>query len=138
MPARKPPGLSNYRRVQTCASGSVLAFAAAEDVKRSASLVVGLQHDVPENRFIQAEVIRETRALEQLHNDQLSEAVATLEPLRAYEFGIGPRSVGVTPVFLRGLVYLKMRDGAKAAAEFKRVLDHKGAASWSMEDPSRA
>ena len=114
--------------------GSALAFAAAGDVQRSAAMVAGLQRDVPENRFIQVSVA-EARALEQLHNDQLSEAVATLEPLRAYEFGIGPRSVGVTPVFLRGLVYLKMRDGAKAAAEFKRVLDHKGAASWSMEYP---
>ena len=116
-------------------SGSALAFAAAGDVQRSASLVAGLQHDVPENRFIQAAVIGETQALEQLQKDQLSQAIAALEPLRAYEFGIGQHSVGVTPVFLRGLVYLKMRDGSKAAAEFKRLLDHKGAASWSMEYP---
>jgi eukaryotic-like serine/threonine-protein kinase len=114
--------------------GSALAFAAAGDLPRSASLVDGLQHDVPENRFIQA-TVGETRALEQLQKDQLSQAIATLEPLRAYEFGIGPHSVGVTPLFLRGLVYLKMRDGPKAAAEFKRLLDHKGAASWSMEYP---
>ena len=34
-------------------SGSALAFAAAGDVQRSASMVAGLQRDVPENRFIQ-------------------------------------------------------------------------------------
>jgi eukaryotic-like serine/threonine-protein kinase len=114
--------------------GSALALAAAGDLQKSAALVAGLQHDVPENRFIQA-AVGEARALEQLQKNQLSQAIATLEPLRAYEFGIGPRSVGVTPVFLRGLVYLKMRDGAKAAAEFKRLLEHRGAASWAMEYP---
>ena len=115
--------------------GSALAFAAAGDVQKSAALVAGLQRDVPENRFIQTAVIGEARAMEQLQKDQLAQAIATLEPLRAYEFGVGLHSVGVTPLFLRGLVYLKMRDGAKAAAEFKRLLDHKGAAIWAMEYP---
>jgi eukaryotic-like serine/threonine-protein kinase len=114
--------------------GSALAFAATGDMQKSAGLVAGLQHDAAENRFIQL-VLGEARALEQLQKDQLPQAIATLEPLRAYEFGIGPRSIGVTPVFLRGLVYLKMQDGAKASAEFKRLLEHKGAASWSMEYP---
>jgi eukaryotic-like serine/threonine-protein kinase len=114
--------------------GSTLALAAAGDVQRSATMVAGLQHDSPENRFIQA-ALAEARAIEQLQKDQLSQGIATLEPLRAYEFGVGQHSVGVTPVFLRGLLYLKMQDGAKAAAEFKRLLDHKGAASWSMEYP---
>jgi eukaryotic-like serine/threonine-protein kinase len=115
--------------------GAALAFATAGDVQRSAALAAGLQHDFPENRFIQTVLIGEARAIEQLQKDQLSQAIATLEPLRTYEFGIGQRSAGVAPVFLRGLVYLKMRDGTKAAAEFKRLLDHKGAASWSMEYP---
>ena len=66
-------------------------------------------------------------------NKKLSEAITTLERLRPYEFGTGPRSSGTTPVFLRGLTYLKMKDGAKAAAEFQRILDHKGAASWALE-----
>jgi serine/threonine protein kinase/tetratricopeptide (TPR) repeat protein len=30
------------------------------------------------------------------------------------------------PVYLRGLVYLHARDGVKAAAEFQRILDHRG------------
>jgi hypothetical protein len=32
-------------------------------------------------------------------------------------------------VYLRGLAYLRLRKGAEAAAEFQKILDHKGA-SW--------
>jgi len=33
------------------------------------------------------------------------------------------------PVYVRGLAYLRLRKGAEAAAEFRKILDHKGA-SW--------
>jgi tetratricopeptide (TPR) repeat protein len=29
-------------------------------------------------------------------------------------------------VYVRGLVYLRMKDGEKAAAEFQKILDHRG------------
>jgi hypothetical protein len=32
-------------------------------------------------------------------------------------------------VYLRGLAYLRLREGAAAAAEFEKILDHKGA-NW--------
>jgi hypothetical protein len=32
-------------------------------------------------------------------------------------------------VYLRGLAYLRLRKGEEAAAEFRKILDHKGA-SW--------
>jgi tetratricopeptide (TPR) repeat protein len=75
------------------------------------------------------------RAWQQLQRNQLSEALSTLETLRPYELGTGPHGIGVAPIFLRGLVYLKMHDGPKAAAEFQRVLDHKGVASFGVEYP---
>jgi eukaryotic-like serine/threonine-protein kinase len=31
-----------------------------------------------------------------------------------------------TPVYLRGLAYLKLKDGPAAAAEFQKILDHPG------------
>jgi tetratricopeptide (TPR) repeat protein len=35
------------------------------------------------------------------------------------------------PVYLRGLIYLRAGDGWKAAAEFQRILDHRGVAPAS-------
>ena len=34
-------------------------------------------------------------------------------------------------MYVRGLAYIQLRDGAKAAAEFQRVLDHPGLNSLS-------
>jgi len=115
--------------------GAALTFGALGDVQKSASLDASLQHDFPDNQFIKSVSIPEAVALQQLAKNQLPEAIATLEAVRPYEFGTGPRAAGVFPVFTRGEAYLKMRDGAKAAAEFQRVLDHRGAAGFAVEYP---
>jgi tetratricopeptide (TPR) repeat protein len=94
-----------------------------------------VEHDAPENRFLQGLAVPQTRAMQQLQKNQPADAIKTLEPLRPYEFGTGPRALGATPIFLRGMAYLKMRDGAKAAAEFQRILDHRGAVGFGAEYP---
>ena len=105
------------------------------DVQQSAAISGSVEHEFPENHFIQSLLIPEARATQQFEKNQLSEAIGTLETVRPHELGVGPRGGGVTPIFLRGLIYLKLRDGAKAAAEFQRILDHRGAAGFSPEYP---
>jgi tetratricopeptide (TPR) repeat protein len=114
-------------------AGAAMAFAMLGDEQKSSALLASLELDAAENRFIQGLVVPQARALQQLQKNQLAEAIKTLEPLRPYEFGIGPRAIGATPVFMRGMAYLKMRDGAKAAAEFQRILDHRGAVGFGAE-----
>jgi len=114
---------------------AALAHAAAGDPAKSASLLESAMRDAPDNHFVQAMIGVEARAMQQISRNQAGEAVNTLEALRGYEFGIGPRSLGATPPFLRGLAYLKLQDGAKAAAELQRILDHRGAVGWGIEYP---
>jgi tetratricopeptide (TPR) repeat protein len=116
-------------------AGAAMAFAMLGDEQKSSALLASLEHDAAENRFIQGLVVPQARVIQQLQKNQLAEAIKTLDPLRPYEFGTGPRAVGATPVFMRGLAYLKMRDGAKAAAEFQRILDHRGAVGFGAEYP---
>jgi tetratricopeptide (TPR) repeat protein len=116
-------------------SDAALAFAAAGDAAKSSSLLESAMRDAPNNRFIQAMVAVEGRAMQQLARNQAAEAVNTLEAIRSYEFGTGPRSLGCTPAFVRGSAYLKLQDGARAAVEFQRILGHRGAAGWSIEYP---
>jgi serine/threonine protein kinase/tetratricopeptide (TPR) repeat protein len=124
--------LSNDPDVRTFAA---VVFADIGDVQQSAAIVATVEREFPENHFIQSLVIPEARATQQFEKNQLPEAISTLEIVRPHELGIGPRGGGVTPIFLRGLIYLKMRDGAKAAAEFQRILDHRGAAGFAPEYP---
>jgi len=111
------------------------ALAVIGDVPKSEAITAGVEHDFPENHFIQSVSIPEAKAAQLLEKNQFSEAIATLESVRPHELGIGPRGGGVTPIFLRGMIYLKMRDGVKAAAEFQRILDHRGAAGFAPEYP---
>jgi serine/threonine protein kinase/tetratricopeptide (TPR) repeat protein len=124
--------LSNDPDARTLAAA---VFAMIGDVPQSSAIVASVEHEFPENHFLQTVLIPEARATQQLEKNQLSEALTTLEIVRPHELGIGPRGGGVTPIFLRGLIYLKMGDGAKAAAEFQRILDHRGAAGFSLEYP---
>ena len=114
---------------------AALVYAMLGDVQKSSALTSEVEHDVPDNRFILDEAIPQIHAVEQIQKNQNAEALNTLETLRHFEFGTGPRAMGVAPVYLRGLAYLKMHDGAKAAAEFQRVLDHRGQAQFAMEYP---
>ena len=111
------------------------AYGAMGDAAKSESLLESAMRDAPDNRFVQAMVAPQLRAMQQLARGQASEAVSTLEQVRGYEFGQGPRAVTATPSFFRGLAYMKLHDGARAAAEFQRVLDHRGAVSWGIEYP---
>ena len=124
--------LSNDPDARTLAA---TALAVIGDVQQSAAISGSVDHEFPENHFLQTLLIPEARATQQFDKNQLSEAISTLEIVRSHELGTGPRGGGVTPIFLRGLIYLKMRDGAKAAAEFQRILDHQGAAGFSPEYP---
>jgi eukaryotic-like serine/threonine-protein kinase len=50
-------------------------------------------------------------------------AVELLEPARPLEAG---ENGGYGPAYDRGEAYLQMRDGSKAAAEFQKIVDHRG------------
>jgi eukaryotic-like serine/threonine-protein kinase len=115
------------------ASAGVLA--ATGDLRKSAAIVADLEHSYPENRFLQSVALPQVRATQQYEKSQFAEALSSLEPVRPYEFGTGPHGAGVSAIFLRGMIYLKLRDAMKAAAEFQRILDHRGATGFSAEYP---
>ena len=111
------------------------ALALSGDEAKSEALVAGVERDYPDNQYLKTIGLPLAHAILQLQKSQLSEAIATLETVRPYEFGTGPHAAGATPMFLRGLTYLKMRDGVRAAAEFQRVLDHRGATGFDISYP---
>ena len=63
------------------------------------------------------------RAAIALNHDQPSMAIDLLKPAAQYEFGWTSYYL---PAYIRGLSYLRMRDGPNAEREFKKILDHRG------------
>ena len=76
----------------------------------------------------------------EIHHNKASKAIELLEPARAYFGGLmlyrrallmTTRRPGIgcsrlLPVYIRGQAYLSQKAGAQAAAEFQKVLDHRG------------
>ena len=57
-----------------------------------------------------------------------AKAVESLQASIPYEFGWTAR---VAPNYVRGLAQLNMRQGKEAAAEFQKILDHRGICATS-------
>jgi tetratricopeptide (TPR) repeat protein len=77
----------------------------------------------PNGTIWNAVQLPEIRAAIELQRGQPANAVALLASASPYE------RADPEAVYLRGLAYLGLRDGAAAAAEFEKILDHKGA-NW--------
>jgi eukaryotic-like serine/threonine-protein kinase len=115
----KDPGLRGY---------AAAALAVVGDEAKATSLASEISHDFPDNHFLQRVELPIALATIQLEKNQPAEAVSTLDPVRPYEWGIGPNSAGMEPNHVRGMAYLKLHDGVKAATEFQSILDHRGVA----------
>jgi tetratricopeptide (TPR) repeat protein len=124
--------LSKDRDVRALSAES---FAFAGDPGRSASLLTDVTRDYPDYRFLIQILAPIVQAEQYLQRNQPNEAIAALEPVRPYELGGGPRTAGFMPNYLRGVAYLKLNDGVKAAAEFQRILDHQGISVWDITYP---
>jgi tetratricopeptide (TPR) repeat protein len=77
----------------------------------------------PNGTLWNAVQLPEIRAAIELQRGQPARAEELLASASPYERAY-PEAV-----YLRGLAYLRLRKGAEAAAEFRKILDHKGA-SW--------
>jgi eukaryotic-like serine/threonine-protein kinase len=53
-------------------------------------------------------------------------ALVILQPVKPYDLAITEDFDYVYPAYLRGLAYLQLNQGAQAANQFRKVLDHSG------------
>jgi len=118
--ALKNPGGRNMQ------ANVAVAYAFIGDTAQSRKLIDQLDAQYPSDTLLQFNDLATGKALNLLHEKKPEEALAVLEPSRKYELGesLGPDAYAV--LYVRGLAYLQSRDGAKAAAEFQKILDHPG------------
>jgi serine/threonine protein kinase/Tfp pilus assembly protein PilF len=111
--------------VDTQAAAAV-AWAQIGEVSRSQQLVDKLARQYPKSLILNQGSLPVARALQAMHKNQGAEAVQLLAPTSPYELGSLPSGLGSTAMYFRGKAYLLAHDGAKAATEFQKVLDHRG------------
>lgn len=107
-------------------STAAIAYAFLGDADRANAIIDALSTRYPSNALLKLEAVLPIRALNLLHAKRADEAVAALEPSRKYEWAAPESPITYLSIYVRGMAYLQVRDGAKAAAEFQKILDHPG------------
>jgi tetratricopeptide (TPR) repeat protein len=105
-----------------------LALARAGDVATAEKLVDALNQEFPLDTLMQNYWIPTVRAAIALRRHDSAKAIGILQASVPYELADPPPfSAGTMyPVYLRGEAYLSAKNGAQAAAEFQKILDHSG------------
>ena len=117
--AAATPGLSNGRDVQYEAA---LALAVTGDASRAQTLADDLGKRFPEDTIVHFNYLPTIRAQIALSRSDSSKAIEALQAAAPYELGVG----GLLPIYVRGEAYLAAHEGSEAAAEFQKILDHRG------------
>ena len=92
-----------------------VVYALLGDTAESKKLIDQLRATHPSDFLLQIPQHSSVQALNLLHPNKPAEAIAILEPSRQYELGTPLNLNTYLVVSARGLAYLQMRDGAKAA-----------------------
>jgi len=107
---------------------SAIALALAGDSAQAARLSDDLRKNFPADTIVQYNYLPMIRAATALRSGNAARAVEALAEAQPYELGHTNTSLtfALYPVYLRGTAYLAEKQGAPAAREFQKILDHAG------------
>jgi DNA-binding winged helix-turn-helix (wHTH) protein/tetratricopeptide (TPR) repeat protein len=110
--------------------GLALALAYARDANRARVLADDLGKRFPEDTVVQFNCLPTLKAKLALLRSNPQQALDSLQAAAPYELGLP--AIGfynwpnLYPVYVRGEAYLATQRGREAAAEFQKILDHRG------------
>ena len=120
--ANAKAALELLRGQMNLANGAAI-YAACDDRDQAQKLLDEARSTYPKNTVINTIVPPIVTAGIEKSRGNLNQAIQLFESIRGYEGGI---ILGVGTTFARGNLYLKQRMGDQAAAEFRKVIDHRG------------
>ena len=110
--------------------GSALALAFARDDAPARALTGDLAKRFPEDTIVQFNYLPTLRAQLALSRGNASQAIGLLEAASPFELGQTTASTygwtALYPVFVRGEAFLAAGKGSDAAAEFRKIIEHRG------------
>jgi eukaryotic-like serine/threonine-protein kinase len=108
---------------------TALALALSGEVVRAQTLVDSLAKSFPQDTIVKFNYLPTIRAQLAVDHHDFSKAIEALDIAAPFEFGQpGDASFmpALYPVYVRGETYLAARQGREAAAEFEKILNHRG------------
>jgi len=121
--ARSALALASGKDVQVAAT---LAFARAGDLSTAETLSRRLQKSYPQDTLLQLVWLPSIHAEVALGRHDAPQAIEFLRSAIPYELGAQTPFQCMYPVFIRGQALLKAHQSEAAAAEFRRIIDHRG------------
>jgi tetratricopeptide (TPR) repeat protein len=126
--ASKALALSKERDV---AYGAAFALALAGDSVAAQNLADDMEKRLPEDTSVKLNYVPALHASVALNHHDPGKAIELLQAASSNELGEPPSCFygffGVLyPVYMRGEAYLALHHGAQAAAEFQKIVDHRG------------
>jgi serine/threonine protein kinase/Flp pilus assembly protein TadD len=123
--AKAALALSTGRDVEAL---SAIALALAGDSAQATRMASDLAKRFPEDTIVQFDYLPMIHAAAALQSGSSTKAIEALAPGAPYELGGPSQSVAFAlyPVYLRGEAYVAAHQGAVAAAEFQKIVDHPG------------
>jgi predicted Zn-dependent protease len=109
--------------------GAALALAIAGDTTRPQAVADDLDKRFPSDTLVQFNYLPTIRAQLGVNRKDSSKAIEALRAAAPYELGMSGSSAfmpSLYPVYARGEAYLASHQGSEAAAEFQKILDHRG------------
>jgi tetratricopeptide (TPR) repeat protein len=107
---------------------SAIAFALAGDVADANQAIDDLTKRFPQNTAVQTRYLPMARSALALNSGNAQAALDALTAAAPYELGHTNEdfTFALYPIYLRGRAYLEAKNGAAAAGEFQKILDHAG------------
>ena len=100
-----------------------VALATAGDVAQASAIADELSRQFPTDTLVNIVWVPSMRGAVEVSRGNPAKAIELLQPAVAFEFGWPAR---VMPSYVRGLAYLRMRQGKEAAEQFQNILNHRG------------
>jgi Flp pilus assembly protein TadD len=107
---------------------AALIFARTGDSAGAKAMIQELEKNNPSNTVLKLYWVPTLNAAIELNGENAAQALVFLEAAAPYELGEPPPATqgSLYPVYLRGEAYLQEHKGNEAAAEFQKILNHRG------------
>jgi eukaryotic-like serine/threonine-protein kinase len=110
---------------------SALAQALCGEANPAESLLAEVSRQYPSASYIKNYWAPMVHAAISLKGNDAATAIRLLQPAESGETGTNP---SLWPAYIRGLAYLRQQAAKEAAAEFQKILDHKGVLAMAPSD----
>jgi eukaryotic-like serine/threonine-protein kinase len=107
-----------------------VALAMSGDVGRAQTITEDLSRRFPADTLLHDVWAPCVAALVALNHKNPEQAITVLQAATPYEMG---SALGLFPIYVRGLAYLHAKRGMEAAAEFQKIVEHRGIAPAAPE-----